>query len=196
MNKNKIDVSELRGPLGELLDQFSGDSALERFEKFKLWQKGVEFQLLRLVTTVSVDEAKRFVASERLQAANVGWTGENFKRLFLDKIEKNVPDGQIAIHSLVKGSLDPEIMVELGRARRVIRLAHFFQMLERQAKGQAGPLLTSGAVNVAYCVGNDGNVWAVYADWDSVDRYWYVVASSIGYPYEWHAGYQVLSQAA
>jgi len=151
--------------------------------------------ILKPATIIPVSAVRRFVAREHLVTANVGWTGENFKRLFLDKVEGDVPAGRIAVQTLVKGSLDFEIEAALGRARRVVRLAHFFQLLKKQAKGQAGPLLTSGAANLAYDICNDRNVWAVDADWVSVGRYWYVEASSVGHPNEWSAGSRVLSQA-
>ena len=151
--------------------------------------------ILKPVTIIPVSAVWHFVARESLTVANVGWTGENFKRLFFDKVEENVPAGRIAVQTLVKGSLDFEIEAALGRARRVVRLAHFFQLLKKQAKGQAGPLLTSGAANLAYDICNDRNVWAVDADWVSVGRYWYVEASSVGHPNEWSAGSRVLSQA-
>lgn len=153
-------------------------------------------KLLQHKTTVSAATVQRFVASERLAAANIGWRGENFNRLFLDKVEENVLAGRIAISSLVRTSLDPEIMVALGRTRRVTRLAHFFQLLEKQAKGQTGPLLTNGMANIAYCVGSDGNVWAVSAHWHSFGHCWYVGAHSVGGPREWIAGLRVLSQVA
>ena len=156
--------------------------------------KSRKSKLLKHKAVVPVNAIRRFVAREHLTAANIGSAGPNFQRLFLDKVEENVPAGRIAIRALVKGSLDPEIMVELGRARRVTYLAHFFQILKKQAKGQAGPLSISMA-NVAYCFGGDGNVWAVRASWDSVDHSWHVGAHSVGSPYEWLAGRQVLSQA-
>ena len=145
--------------------------------------------------TVSVTAVKRFVAHEHLVEANVGWTGDNFKKLFLDNVEENVPAGRVAIHALVESSLDPEIMVELGRARRVIHLSHFFQLMKKQAVGQAGPLMINDNWNIAYCIGSDGNIWAVYAGWDSFDRCWRVVSGSEGRPGGWGAGCRFLSQA-
>jgi len=193
---NKIDVSELRGPLSEFLDQLSGDSAQERFKEFKLWQKRVKSQPLRPEATVGVAAVRRFVAREHLAAANIGQTGENFERLFLDKVEENVPAGRIAVQTLLKGSLDFEIEAEVGRARRVTHLAHFFQLMKKQSKGQAGPLLTSGGPNFAYIFGNDGKIWATYAGWLSFFRYWSVEAYSVGPPRVWDPGSRVLSQAA
>ena len=191
----KIDVSELQGPLTEFMQQMSGENGRKRFEEFKLWQKGVSL-LLQPVATVEVAEVRRLVSRERLTKANVGWTGDNFKRLLLEKVEENVPAGRIAVDTLVRGALDFEIQAALGRARRVIHLAHFFQLLEKQAKDQAGSLLTNGNWNIAYCFGSEGNVWAVSAARGPLDRDWLFGARSVGRPSGWHAGAQVLSQAA
>lgn len=37
----KVDVSELRGPLTELMEQVGGQNGRTRFDEFKLWLKGV-----------------------------------------------------------------------------------------------------------------------------------------------------------
>ena len=152
-------------------------------------------KLLKRKAVSPVNAVSRFIAREHLQSANIGWTGPNFQHLFLNKVEENIPAGKIAVHTLIKGSLDPEIMVELGRTKRVIFLADFFDLLKKQAKGQVDPLLTSGEANVAYCIANDGNIWAVNAYWNSFDRCWYVGAGSVGGRNGWGAGYLVLSQA-
>ncbi len=151
--------------------------------------------ILVVKKTVSVTAVKRFVAREHLAEANIGSRGDNFNRLFLDHVEENVPAGRVAIHALVEDSPSPEIMVELGRARRLIHLAHFFQLLKKQARGQAGPLMIKEKWNIADCIGSDGNVWAVVADWLSVSRFWSIEAYSVGLLVEWDAGSRVLSQA-
>ena len=154
----RIDVSEFKRPLGELIDQCSGENGRERFEEFKLWLKGVFPKLLAFIITVSVSAHKRFVMKDHLKSANIGWTGDNFKRVMLDKIEENVPAGEINIHRLEKNSLDPEIMAEMGPEKRVTCLANFVEMIGKQSKGQEGPLLTDGSANVAYIVGTDGSI--------------------------------------
>ena len=189
----RIDVSEFKRPLGELIDQCSGENGRERFEEFKLWLKGVFPKLLAFIITVSVSAHKRFVMKDHLKSANIGWTGDNFKRVMLDKIEENVPAGEINIHRLEKNSLNPEIMAEMGPEKRMTCLAHFLEMIGKQSKGQEGPLLTDGSVNVAYIVGTDGNLWAVGARWRGFDRDWRVGAVPVEYPDGWVAGSRVLS---
>lgn len=150
--------------------------------------------LLKLVATVSANAHKRFVMKDHLQSANIGRTGDNFKRVMLEKIEEDIPAGDINIHQLEKSSLDPEIMVEIGPERRIVPLAHFIERLEKQAKEQLGGLKTDGFANVAYILGTDGNIWAMNANWNEFSRYWFVEACSPGYPLGWRAGYQFLSR--
>ncbi|OGZ64014.1 MAG: hypothetical protein A3A98_03630 [Candidatus Staskawiczbacteria bacterium RIFCSPLOWO2_01_FULL_40_39] len=151
--------------------------------------------VLKLVTSgIKVAGAKRFVADkDSLKEANVGWTGENFNQFFLGKVEENVQDGIIAIHRLEKRSVDAPIRKELGQEREEIALAHFFDLLKKQSKGQEGHLLVNGYANIAYIKDKNGNFWAVGALWHSYYRYWSVYARSVGHPRGWRAGDQVLS---
>lgn len=45
----KIEVSELQGPLTELMDQIGGANGRQRFREFKLWLKGVAMQLVKII---------------------------------------------------------------------------------------------------------------------------------------------------
>lgn len=150
------------------------------------------FDLLKQIATVSVSGAARFVAEDHLKEANIGWMGDNFKKLFLKKTEENVGEAAIAVHRLERASKDAPIMTELGN-RAEIKLAHFFSLLKAQSKGQEGALAVDGSANIAYIIGDDGNFWAVSASWDSGDRCWRVEALSVGLPREWDAGHRVLS---
>ena len=109
-----------------------------------------------------------------------------------EKKEQGVTANRLTIHSLGKNSLDAPIRKELGN-REEITLAHFVHLVRQQSQGQDGVLLTNGYANVAYIKGNDGNMWAVNADWYSDDRYWRVEASSVENPGDWLAGDQVFS---
>ena len=195
-----IDVSEMRGPLVELFDQCSGENGQARFEEFKLWLKKVS-QLLKYVRGVAVAGITRFVAADKFVVntdpkakVRIWYVGDNFKAGVLGKIEQNVASAKIAVHTLLKASLDAPIMTELG-ARTEISLAHFWALIEAQGQGQAGSLLTNGYANIAYVKGVDGNVWAVVAYWNAGDG-WSVFASSVECPFRWSEGYQVLSQVA
>jgi len=156
--------------------------------------------LLKQITTVAVSGAKKFVAADAFGPDNPDgiklYLGDNFKKHFLGKIEEDVESTTIAIHRLEKSARDPEIMTELGanKKQRIIKLAHFYQLIKAQAQGQEGSLLVNGCANIAYIPDDEGTVWAVYADWYSGSRVWSVDAYSVEDPVEWSAGYQVLSQ--
>ena len=150
-------------------------------------------ELLRKLTATKVSGTNKFVASKHLKQANVGWTNDNFNKLFLKKVEENVGDVTIGVHHLEKTSLSIPIMAELGD-RAEIQLAHFFKLLKAQSKGQDGLLPTNGYATIAYIKGSDGNFWAVLANWHSDHGYWFVDACSVVYPYRWARGNQVLSR--
>jgi len=150
-------------------------------------------QLLRKIATVSVSGVKNFVAKDHLKDANVGWTGDNFKKLFFGNVEKNVEAITVAIHRLEQLSLDPPIMAQLADHTE-ISLAHFFELLKKQSKGEDGVFLINGYANIAYIKGSDGNLWAVSAGWGSGSRCWDVGARSVEDPDRWRGGCQVLSR--
>src|SRR3989338_911690 len=151
--------------------------------------------LLRRIATPTATGVQRFVCDdEALKAANIGWTGKNFKAHFLDKVEEGVSDAVVVVHRLERASPDVPILAELGN-RAEIQLAHFFALLQKQSKGEDGLLLVNGGyANVAYIKGNNGSVWAVGACWDSGFQFWGVEALSFGYPFWWRDGSQVLSR--
>lgn len=149
--------------------------------------------LSEVASGIKVPGADRFVAKDHIKAANVGWMGDEFKEYFLNNVEENVPEAILSVHRLERASLDAPIMTELG-ARKQVFLAQFFELLERQARGEWGLLMTNGLANIAYIVGSDGNFWAVSASWRGVYRVWGVKAHSVGYSFSWGGGDQVLSR--
>lgn len=195
-----IDVSEMKGPLGELMDQCSGENGPARFEEFKLWLKRVG-QILKYVRNISVGAVTKFVVTEKfvvntnLKAKVRIWhLGDNFKKVMLGKIEHNIARTTLAVHTLLAASLDVSIMAELGD-RAEISLAHFWAMIEAQGQGQTGPLLVNGYANIAYVRGNDGDFWTVFAYWLAGSG-WDVGADSVDSPLRWRGGSQVLSQVS
>ena len=181
-----------RGEDEALLNILGGDDIARAILRRELKVVVNQSNLLKRIAIVSARGATRFVAEDHLKSANVGWTGDNFKKLFLKKTEENVGDAAIAIDRLERASKDAPIMTELG-ARAEIKLAHFFSLLEAQSKGREGDLAVDGSANIAYIIGNDGNFWAVIANWCSGHRYWSVEADSVGAPHEWRAGHRVFS---
>lgn len=187
-----IKYSELNlGQIEAIVNKLGGMEGVKRFLASELVTK--EPNLLWQITTVSVSGTEKFVAKEYLRTANIGYTGDNFDKLFLNKAEKNVEGVNVAIHRLEKDSLDVPILAELGN-RAEISLAHLFQLIKKQSKREDGPLLTNGYANIAYIRGTDGNLWAVDACWYSGYGYWRVYAYSVEYPNRWYAGRQVLSR--
>lgn len=149
--------------------------------------------LLRRITTITTPAVQHFVAKDCLKEVNVGWTGANFKKLFLDKIEENVPEAKLVVSRLERASLDAPILTELG-SKAEVSLADLFDLLKKQSKGEDGALLTNGYANIFYVRGTDGNLWAVDASWRSGGRFWGVGAFSVGLPSRWHGGSQLFSR--
>lgn len=187
---NEFSSSDLTaGQLNAIVKKLGGRDGALKFLRDDVIIKASN--LLR-VAEVAVSATNRFVASDHIKAANVGWMSDNFKRLFLNKVEENIPDAELVVSELKKASLDAPIMTELGE-RKKIALAHFFELLEKQSKGQAGLLLTNGYAIIGYIQDEEENFWAVNAHWRSDYRYWDVYAISVGCLDEWNAGRQVLS---
>ena len=151
--------------------------------------------ILKLVANgIQAAGSKRFVAKESFAQENGFYLWENFKDHFLGKVEENVADATLAIHRLEKRSLDTQIRKELGQEYEEIALAHFFNLLRKQSKGEQGHLLVNGYANIAYIRDKDGNLWAVSAFWGSGSREWNVSACSVGNPRDWSDGNQVISR--
>lgn len=196
-----IDVSVLKGPLGELMDQLSGENGPARFEEFKLWLKKASSILLRRVTAVSLPVVARFVAADHFKKnvsataiVRIGFVGDNSKKYLLGKIEDGVQAATLAVDTLIKASVDTPIRAELGERREITALAHLWELMKNQPNGENGVLLTNGYANIFYTIGLDGNVWAVNVSWYSFSEGWHVRADSVEVPKGWGAGCQVFSQ--
>jgi len=151
--------------------------------------------LLKLLRTVSVGGAERFVVADHFKVGNdkvkINWIGDNFKSRFGKKIERAIRPAKLAVQELGEASLDAPILAELGE-RAETSLAHFWALLLQQPNGEAGTLLTNGRANVCYVDDDEGVRWAVLAVWG--DDGWCVRADSVRGPGGWGAGYQVFSR--
>lgn len=149
---------------------------------------------LSYVTSVQVAGTKKFIAADAFGANNPAgikfFLGNNFKKYFLGKIEENVESATLNIHH--------EFMAELGAEKRVIKLAHFYELIKTQASGQEGPLLVNGHANIIASGIEDenGSLWPVNAFWRSLFfRAWFIGAFSVESTDEWPvAGYRLLSR--
>jgi len=172
------------------------------WEKFQQIKTGVltlvvkASDLLKLVVTVTASAVTGFSAKETFGATKpairLWYLGDNFKNHFLGKVEENIQAEFLAIHTLTKDSLDAPILAQLGD-RAETSLAHFWELLTKQANGEKGTLLTNGYTNIFYIKDANGTLWAVGAGWHAVNG-WNVSTDSVGNPYGWYAGPQVVSR--
>jgi hypothetical protein len=154
--------------------------------------------LLALLGSVDVGAVPEFVARDKFttkdtpDGVQLYWMNETFQHNFLGKVETDVPECTFQKSRLTKGSLDKPILKELGD-RATISLAHLWELLKKQPKGEKGSLLTNGYANICYVEDERGTLWAVDADWYS-GRGWYVDASSVSGPHDWGAASRVFSR--
>jgi len=178
------------------MSQLSGNKADEVLDQLNLMLKGIT-KLLKFVRSVSVPAVSKFVAAEAFGDDNPAGIkfhlGSNFKTNFLGKIEKNVPAGELNIHHPTKNSLDASIRAELGAEHEETTLAHFYELLTKQAHGESGALFVNGYTNISYIRDAKGNFWTVGAYRDGGDHAWGVGASSVEDSCGWSTGIQVVS---
>ncbi len=188
----------------DVVNKFGAEERIKRFQSGELLlvertDTRVATMVLNFEQKVSVTD-RRFVTSECFTKSNAkvkfGHIDERLLKLF-GKIKEDVSAGEIAVHTLLLDRHDPEIMVAMGpQSRRFVKLGQFYQLIEVQGHGQAGPLLVNGRANIAYILDENGAPWAVYAFWNPDYGGWYVFVYSVAGPYRWSAGDRVLSQVA
>ncbi len=148
---------------------------------------------LRRINVIPVPATEDVVLTEQTlkERFNIGWLGENAKRLFLSKTIKGAPAGKVAVNQLRKLSTNQQLKDELG-GTAVLSFARMLSLVEQQKNSREGHLLTNGWANLII-VEVEGELWVVDADWDSDCGCWYVEANPIGYPCKWRVEGQVLS---
>lgn len=185
---------QLRQPSGYPFDPETLKSCLQNVIEGKF----PRLALLKPIASVQVSGTQKFVAADAFGPNNPDgikfYLWEKFRQHFLGKIENEVEPVDIAIHRLEKPARNPEIMAELGVEKRVIKLAHFYELVKAQSQGQEDPFLVNGYANIAYIEDENEILWAVHTRWRSFGRRWRVDADSVEDPRGWSAGYQVLSR--
>ena len=69
---NKVNVSEIQGPLAELMSQIGGQNGRARFDEFKLWLKGVVLSALEVLIDLSAPCKLPFDGAERVSPTKSG----------------------------------------------------------------------------------------------------------------------------
>lgn len=136
----------------------------------------------------------KFIEGKTTDGVSIVSLGENFKKNFSGKIERNVEAvGLLKIHKLLEPARnlpkedEPGIISELD-GRHETMLAHFFQLLAY--KQRTGDYTWT----IAYIRDENGNLWSVHAQW--VYTYfqgWVVDAISVKNQNKWYACAQVVS---
>ncbi len=157
-------------------------------------------KLLEFMTTIHVAATERFKASEHFKESNnrrmvvqVQLLRGSFRRHFLGKIERASEAADIKVHKLLQLSNHILIVAE-PIYKCEITLGQFFSVLSPQGNGEAGPLLTNGAANIACIRDVEGTLWAVCANWNSNYGGWEIGSHSVVNPQGWQAGLQLLSR--
>ncbi|MDP3954617.1 MAG: hypothetical protein Q8Q06_04355 [bacterium] len=197
-----VSLSDFQGPRDDFEQKLTGPDGkiwLAAFKRF-LRKENPWAKLLVQVDEVEVLGTTRFVAADMFGPNNYAgikfFLGDSFKENFLGKIEKRVPATDLAVHILVRQSLDRPIIDELGGGREETFLYQLYELISRQPKGEDGPLLVDGKTNIFYIRDAAEVLWAVNVDWDSHRSEWNVNAYSTAHLVEWEVSRQVFSQVS
>ena len=138
--------------------------------------------------TFSSDET--FFAEEF--GVKISYLGDNFQSWFAGVTYDNWPNTTLSGFDLTQSAQDSEIIEDLGGDANVeVTLCEIWRLMQRQASGQPGILLTNGYWNVFYVRGKDGVLRAVNVNWR--DNGWRVYASALGSRW-WHVDNRVFSR--
>ncbi|MCX6787157.1 MAG: hypothetical protein NTY93_01370 [Candidatus Kaiserbacteria bacterium] len=167
-------------------------SAISFFAEAVKNRKLLQFLFLFSARAVNKFVAKdNFVEGKTVNDVSIAWLGEDFKNIFLGKIEKNVEAAELKVHKLFKAarSLSKEdesgIIPKLD-GKHEIKLAHFFQLLAYKQQ-----IKDFTAWVVGYILDENGNLSAVYAYWSGGG--WCVDVYSIKASRRWETGTRFVS---
>ncbi len=160
-----------------------------------------EKTLLKFIGTVAVPAtAEKFVAKEHFvkdtsekARVKISFFGGNFAKWFLGKVEFPLIASTLSYHRLMKSSIDSLIINKLGgETKAETTLAEMFALMEKQANGKSGALLTNDYANIFYICDIKGVLRAVRCYWD--DDGWSVAAYEIDDSTEWNSASKVFSR--
>lgn len=190
--KVRMKYSELNlGQIEAIGNKLGGMTGIAQFLSGDLVvvAKTASNKLLEFVTAVTVPAVKRFAAADHFKHGETVdgvrvFLGDNFKKHFSGKVEKDVAGCDIRVHKLLRTSRDLPIRYELGEDNEETCLAHLWHFLKLQGD--------KGGWFIFYIRDFEGILWAVDAGWDGGG--WCVVARSVEYCGGWDAGGSVCSR--
>lgn len=168
-----IDVSRLKGPLGELMDQFSGRNAEKRFQEFLLWLKRVGAGTL-------IEVNRSLTAEQAVNATGRSWWHKDQHEL--DSAPVSGPDRVEQIIFEIDYEPTPAELDQDYRLRDITPdlLALSKYMCEKPEAADDRPLACQWGLNP------DGT--AAYAIFDRIDRDRKVSVNRSGF--RWHRYYR------
>ena len=118
--------------------------------------------------------------------------GSNFTSWFTGRVEEDAPEAMLVAFALTQRTYDNDVIGELGgEAAAEVTLAEIWRLMERQANGGEGALLTNGYANIFYVRDVNGVLRSVFVRW-FVDG-WRVCAYALG-GFRWHGVGRVFSR--
>lgn len=151
-------------------------------------------ELIGTVTVPAMNEGtvvKDYI--DALRKKRKVYTWGDFEKWFFGKKIEPISKSELRHHKLRRGSADGPIIAELGgKEKAETTLREMFVLMEMQANGEDGALLTDGYANIFYIRDINGVLRAVDCHWS--DGGWSLYASSVGRPIGWSTGGQVFSR--
>lgn len=146
---------------------------------------------------VQVSGTERFVADEKFREKEetdgvfIARLGPVFKKYYIDKVERDVPDTELSVFDVQEDPCHSSIVARLG-GKRVVQtsLAHLWSLL-KDNEGEGDVLVTDGCANIFYIPDVFDTFWTVSANWDPRTGGWRVKAFFLNCPTGWYDGYRV-----
>lgn len=178
--------------VAENMPEISSERMQELIENPKALQKvlrdAFRLALLKLIGSFETP-AIHFVAKDKFKIntsskaeVKISHMSEDFKSLFVDGVAEDTEATTLNIHQLQQSSLDAPILAELGD-RVPIKRGQLYEYLRTASRE---------VWHVAYLVGNDGNLWAVYFRWGGGG--WRLLVCSVESSDEWREGRRFVSR--
>lgn len=189
---------QLRQPNGYPYDPYALKNALQCIIEGKFDNTAGKSDLLRWLTTSTVHGKKNFCAKDYFivdtsgnAVVKISFMSDNFRKLFLGKVEENVENVTLNIYNLEKALSDAFIRAELGE-RAETSIGHLWALLAKQPNGESGVLLINGYANIFYIRGSNDKLLTVDAHW--YDDNWILYVYLVENPDEWRVGSRVVSR--
>lgn len=193
MNTITLSIEALRelwsGLLLDLVTKLCSENGSEWAQELKrflrkepTWVK----RLLKSARTVDLPAIKEFCINDIVDSGDIDGVrvvfGDNFKKVFGGKVDRDIPAETLRVSELVKESLDEPIIAELGgKENATVKLAQVFEFMRRQGRSK------KDAWFVFYVEDDEGKPWVVYCFWCAYDCRWRVDAYSTSFPFRWYA---------